>query len=342
MTLKVIDPGLSTSVQDLGRIGFQQYGVVVGGVMDEIAARIANVLIGNKEEDAVLELTLMGPTLLIQKDTVISICGADLSAKIDRVPVPLWKPIFVKEGSILHFGRPQKGCRAYLAIAGGMDVPLIMGSRSTYVRGGFGGYQGRALQEGDVLTQNPYKSKKTTCLMDYLGRKISSTPFHTVHWTVSSKIKPMYDKNPEIHFIKGPQFDQFSVKSKQRFVTEHYQVTSKSDRMGYRLSGTALELTSQVELLSEAVTMGTIQVPNDGQPIILMADRQTIGGYPKMGFVASIDFPVLAQVMPGEKLTFKEITINEAQRLLIEREHALSELRSGISLVFRRMKNGAN
>ena len=222
------------------------------------------------------------------------------------------------------------------------DVPMIMGSRSTYVRGGFGGHQGRVLQEGDILKQNPLKRKETICLMDYLSRKTSSTPFHTVRWTVSSKIKPMYHKNPEIHFIKGPQFEQFSMQSKERFVTEHYQVTSKSDRMGYRLSGTALELTSQVEFLSEAVTMGTIQVPNDGQPIILMADCQTIGGYPKIGTVASIDFSVLAQAMPGEKLTFKEIPINEAQRLLIEREHAFSELRNGISLAIRRMKNGTN
>ncbi|MGM0874778.1 MAG: biotin-dependent carboxyltransferase family protein [Bacillota bacterium] len=342
MTIKVLEPGLSTTVQDLGRIGFQQYGVVVGGVMDKVAARIANTLIGNMENDAVLELTLMGPTLLFQSDTLISICGADLSAKIDEVPVPLWRPIFVREGSILRFGRPQQGCRAYLALAGGIDVPLVMESRSTYVRGGIGGYQGRAMKRGDVFNHNPIKSNHTNYLAEVLSRQIGSDHFKTVNWSVSSRVKPIYKKDLEIRFIKGPQYDQFTEKSREQFLTEHYQVTSNSDRMGYRLSATALELSNHIERLSEAVTMGTIQVPNDGQPIILMADRQTIGGYPKIGYVASIDFSVLSQVMPGEKLTFKEISIHDAQRLLFEREQMLSEIRIGISLAFRRMKNGSN
>jgi antagonist of KipI len=342
MSIKVLEPGLSTTVQDLGRVGYQQYGVVVGGVMDKVAARLANALIGNSEEDAVLELTLMGPTLLFQSDTLISICGADLSAKIDEVPVPLWRPIYVKEGSILRFGRPHQGCRAYLALAGGIDVPLVMESRSTYVRGGIGGYHGRAMQKGDVLNLNPIKSNHIKNLTEVLSKQVESDPFKSVNWTVSAQIKPAYKKDPEIRFIKGPQYDQFTEKSREQFLTEYYQVTSKSDRMGYRLSATALELSDKVELLSEAVTMGTIQVPNDGQPIILMADRQTIGGYPKIGYVASIDFPVLSQVMPGEKLTFKEISILNAQWLLLEREQMLSEVRIGISLAFRRMKNGSN
>lgn len=342
MTIKVLEPGLSTTVQDLGRIGFQQYGVVVGGVMDEIAARIANALIGNKEDHAVLELTLMGPTMLFQRDTLISICGADLSAEMDGVTVPLWRPIYVKAGSTLKFGRPHLGCRAYLAIAGGIDVPLVMKSRSTYVRGRIGGYKGRALQKGDVLNQNSIKSNHTKSLLRFLSRQLSSNSFYRVNWTVSSQVKPIYKRDPEIRFIKGPQFDLFTKNSKEQFLNEKYQVTSNSDRMGYRLSATALELSEPIELLSEAVTMGTIQVPNDGQPIILMSDRQTIGGYPKIGYVASIDFPVLSQVMPGEKLTFKEITLHDAQKLLIEREKELLELRIGLSLAFRRMRNGFN
>jgi antagonist of KipI len=335
MTIRVLEQGLSTTVQDLGRKGFQQYGVVVGGVMDEVAAKIANILIGNNEDDAVIEMTLIGPTLLFQQDTLISLCGADLSASIGGEPAPLWKPIFVKAGSILRFGRPHQGCRAYLAVAGGIDVPVVMESRSTYVRGGIGGYQGRALQKGDELNYNPNDLTK------FLRTQIWSGPFKPVNWTVSSLIKPVYKKDPQIRFIKGPQFDLFTERSRREFLSEKYKVTPNSDRMGYRLSAKALKLTTAVEVLSEAVTMGTIQVPNDGQPIILMADRQTIGGYPKIGYVASIDFPVLAQVMPGENLTFKEISIQDAQRLLLEREQMISKVRIGISLAFRRMKHGS-
>jgi antagonist of KipI len=339
MTIKVLEQGLSTTVQDLGRIGFQQYGVVVGGVMDEFAAKIANILIGNNEDDAVVEITLIGPTLVFQQDTLISLCGADLSASIGGEPVPLWKPIFVKEGSILRFGRPQQGCRTYLAVDGGFDVPLVMESRSTYVRGRIGGYQGRALQKGDILNYNP--NRRHSDLAKLLLTQIWSGSFKTVNWTVSSLIKPVYKKDPQIRFMKGPHFDLFKEKSQREFLSEKYKVTPNSDRMGYRLSAKALKLNNDVELLSEAVTMGTIQVPNDGQPIILMADRQTIGGYPKIGYVASVDFPVLSQVMPGENLTFKEISIQDAQRLLLKRDQMISQMKSGISLAFRRMKNGS-
>jgi antagonist of KipI len=339
MTIKVLEQGLSTTVQDLGRIGFQQYGVVVGGVMDEVAAKIANILIGNNEDDAVVEMTLIGPTLIFQQDTLISLCGADLSASIGGEPVPLWKPIFVKEGSILRFGRPQQGCRTYLAVDGGFDVPLVMGSRSTYVRGRIGGYQGRALQKGDVLNYNP--NRRHSDVAKFPLSQIWSGSFKTVNWTVSSLIKPVYKKDPQIRFMKGPHFDLFTDRSLREFLSEKYKVTPNSDRMGYRLSAKALKLINDVDLLSEAVTMGTIQVPNDGQPIILMADRQTIGGYPKIGYVASVDFPVLSQVMPGEKLTFKEISIQDAQRLLLKRDQMISQMKIAIPLAFRRMKNGS-
>jgi antagonist of KipI len=253
----------------------------------------------------------------------------------------LWKPIFVKEGSILRFGRPQQGCRTYLAVAGGIDVPLVMESRSTYVRGGIGGYQGRTLQKGDILKCNPNRRHYPSDVAKFLRTQIWSGSFKTVNWTVSSLIKPVYKKDPQIRFMKGPQFDQFTERSIEEFLSEKYKVTPNSDRMGYRLSAKALKLNTAVELLSEAVTMGTIQVPNDGQPIILMADRQTIGGYPKIGYVASIDFPVLSQVMPGENLTFKEISIQDAQRLLLKRDQLISKVKIGISLAFRRMKNGS-
>jgi antagonist of KipI len=256
--------------------------------------------------------------------------------------VPLWKPIYVKGGSILKFGRPKKGCRAYLAIAGGIDVPVVMNSRSTYVRGSIGGFLGRMLQKDDMFSQKPTISNQTKNLKEFLSRQIDSYPFQTVKWTITAKLTSIYKKNPEIRFIKGPHFDHLTEKSKDNFLTEQYKVTTNSDRMGYRLQATSLQLSKPIELLSEAVTMGTIQVPNDGQPIILMADRQTIGGYPKIGYVASIDMPVLAQVLPGEKLTFTEISIEVAQKLLLKREQTLSEIKIGILLVLRRILHGSN
>ncbi|WP_299093007.1 biotin-dependent carboxyltransferase family protein [uncultured Metabacillus sp.] len=342
MTMKLLEAGLSTTVQDLGRVGYQQYGVVVSGVMDETAAKIANVLIGNMEYDAVLELTLIGPTLLFQQNALISICGADLSATIDGKPAPMWKPVYVKEGSILRFGRPQLGCRTYLAAAGGFDLPIVMGSRSTYVRGGIGGFHGRPLDKGDVLKLNGIKSSHTRVLEQFLCKRMNSASFCTTTWTVSYQMKPNYQKDPVIRFIKGPHFEHFTEATKKRILNDAYQVTSNSDRMGYRLSGSPLELSKNLELLSEAVTMGTIQVPKDGQPIILMADRQTIGGYPKIGYVASVDFPVLAQVLPGNQLTFQEISILDAQKLLLQREKLFSKCKIGLIQAFRRMNDGSD
>lgn len=331
-----------TTIQDLGRVGFQQYGVVVGGVMDEMAAKIANLLLGNDEGDAVLELTLIGPSLSFETDQLISICGADLTPAIDGISVPLWRPVFVRKGSLLSFGRPKKGCRSYLAVAGGFEVPVVMNSRSTYIRGGFGGYNGRALKKEDLLCPREELGSQSLELLSYLKDQNKTTSFQTVSWAISTELKPHYVKDPIIRFIKGPQFDDFTKDAKRRFLTHSFQVTPQSDRMGYRLSGERLELQHPLNLLSVAVTMGTIQVPNDGQPIILMSDRQTIGGYPKIGYVASVDLPTLSQVMPGEKINFKEISLQESQSLLLKREAFLKELTVGISLAIRRMKDGAD
>lgn len=339
MSLKIIDEGMLTTVQDLGRKGYMQYGVVHSGVMDEIAARLANSLLGNDENDAVLEMTLLGPTILFESNYLIAICGADLSAKINGEFVPLWRPIYVKKGSILHFARPREGCRAYLAVAGGIDVPVVMNSRSTYVRGAIGGYKGRELHKGDVLDQREITNSRTLSIMEYLGSRIGLKTWQTVDWSISSKLIPNYKKDPKIRFIKGPQYHLFTKKSREQFNNEAYIVTPDSDRMGYRLSSSRLALSKPLELLSEAVTMGTIQVPSDGKPIILMLDRQTIGGYPKIGYVASVDLPLLAQVIPGGKLSFEEVTTKEAQNLLIDREQQLSVVKVGISLMYRGLKN---
>ncbi|MCV9884343.1 5-oxoprolinase subunit C family protein [Metabacillus halosaccharovorans] len=336
MAIKVTEPGLLTTIQDLGRKGFQQYGVVVGGVMDDAAARLANIMVGNSEDEAVLELTVIGPSLMFEQDYLISICGADLSAKIDNIRVPLWRPVLVKKGSCLTFGRPINGCRSYVAVAGGFDVPVVMNSRSTYIRGKIGGIHGRALIEGDRLNQRKQESLFARAIIGSLRREEHSTPFQSVNWTIPTHKRTTNHKNPTLRIIKGPQFSMFSSLSQEEFLTEAYKVTPQSDRMGYRLSGSKLDVTSQLNLLSEAVPMGTIQVPNDGQPIVLMSDHQTIGGYPKIGYVISVDLPLMSQVMPGELVRFKEVSVLEAQHLLLQRENEIKQLKIGIALAIRR------
>ncbi|UGB33458.1 biotin-dependent carboxyltransferase family protein [Metabacillus sp. B2-18] len=317
--------GLLTTIQDLGRYGYQKYGVIVSGAMDTYSLRIANLLVGNSEGEAALEITLMGPTLLFEKDMLIAITGGDLSPTIEGVSVPLWRPVFVKKGSKLQFGAQKSGCRAYLAVAGGFAVKRMMKSKSTYLRAEIGGYQGRAIQEGDMLETNSISEGVK------LKNMQSTSSFLTANWSVRWNEFLPFAKNPNIRVLPGAQFEHFTQQSKQQFFTQSFRVSPQSDRMGYRLSGPAIELEKKMEMLSEAVAHGTIQIPPDGNPIILLADRQTTGGYPKIGQVATVDLPVVAQVMPGQSISFTEITLEEAERLYLEREKSLKQLAVSIT-----------
>ena len=331
MSMKVLRSGLLTSVQDLGRFGMQKHGVIVSGAMDAFALRVANLLVGNEEGDAVLEITMQGPILQFMEDSLIAICGGDLSPAINGHAISQWRPIFVKKGSQLTFGAVQSGCRSYLAAAGGINVPKVMNSRSTYLRAGIGGFCGRALKNGDEL-----KLKRPSNLalrrMHRLSEKAGSSSFSISDWSVSKEILPDYFPSSTIRVIPGGQFDWFTPQTREQFFKEDFFVTPQSDRMGYRLSGPQLQLTEARELVSEAVTAGTIQVPSDGNPIVLMADRQTTGGYPKIAQVATIDIPILAQMKPGEKIRFQKIQLEEAQELLRSREKELRLLKQGLSL----------
>ncbi|SFI79546.1 5-oxoprolinase subunit C family protein [Thermoflavimicrobium dichotomicum] len=328
MGIHVIQPGLLTTIQDGGRFGFQKFGVVVGGAMDSFAYRIANLLVGNRETEAALEITLMGPTLAFQEDVVIAICGGDLSPSINHQPIPNWRPIYVKKGSILRFGPCVSGCRAYLAVAGGIDVTPVLGSYSTYLRGQFGGFHGRALKRDDVL---PLKSQPICNRVKRFSIK-KDQPFVLADFFVSPDILPRYQKDPVIRFLPGKEYDLFTPEAHEIFERSFFQVTPQSDRMGYRLEGPVLSLKQSVEMISEAVTFGTVQVPADGKPIVLMADRQTTGGYPKLAQVITVDLPVLAQVKPGEKITFSQVTISEAERLYLEQESNIRLLQARIQL----------
>jgi antagonist of KipI len=332
--IKVSKPGLLSTVQDLGRYGFQKFGVIVSGSMDPIAHRISNWLVGNDENEAVIEMTLTGPVLEFQENCLISICGGDLSPSIGGDPVPLWRSILVKKGSILKFGGCKSGTRAYLAIAGGIDVPSVMKSRSTYLRAGIGGFEGRNLNAGDTLEASPLRQNSKD-IMDYLIPYLEDKTFTEIDWSISSEFIAIHRSRKVVRVIEGPEHNLFTEKSRQAFFGDPFKVSPQSDRMGYRLQGPQLSLKQATDMISEAVTFGTIQVPSDGNPIILLADRQTTGGYPRIGQVASVDLPLIAQTKPGEELSFTAITHEEAQKLLIDREKQLRHLKQGIALKLR-------
>lgn len=331
MSLHVLQPGLFTTVQDKGRAGFQKYGVPVGGAMDAFALRTANALVGNAEDAAALEMTLTGPALRFDTDALIAICGGDLSPSIDGDAVPAWRPVYVKRGGTLRFGGCRSGCRAYLAVAGGIAAPRVLGGRGLYLRAGIGGLHGRPLQRGDTLPLGP-AGDRARRLAARLAAACGRRPFAATGWFIRREALPPYREDPVLRYVPGREYDAFSADSRTRFGCSRFLVTSRSDRMGYRLDGPLLALSEPAESISEPVTAGTVQVPPDGRPIILMADRQTTGGYPKLAQIAEVDLPVLAQVKPGDTLAFRQISRAEAETLLLQREAEWRKLALSIEL----------
>ncbi|MFD1851412.1 biotin-dependent carboxyltransferase family protein [Oceanobacillus bengalensis] len=333
--IHIIKPGLLTTVQDLGRYGYQKYGVITSGVMDHLAHRIANLLVGNEEKKATLEVTLVGPVIQFEKDALIALSGADLSPTINGKPVRMWRTLFVKKGSKLKFGRCRQGCRTYIAIAGGINVPKVMNSQSTYLRAGIGGFEGRALEADDRLVTGEL-SRLSKDITSIITEEVDDEASE-LDWSIATSFISTYSSERYlIRTMEGRQFDLFDETSRQVFFENEFKVTTQSDRMGYRLKGANLHVAEAGELISEAVAFGSVQVPSDGNPIILLADRQTTGGYPKIGQVATVDFSKLAQMKPGDKLRFKKITHEEAQVLYLEQEESIQQLRQGILLKARR------
>ena len=313
--ITVLKPGMLTTIQDLGRYGLQRYGVLVNGAMDMYSHRLANLLVGNDESKPTLEVTLIGPHLQFEADTIIAIGGADLSPAIDGLPIRMWKPYYIKRRQHLTFGTIKNGCRAYIAVAGGIHVPAVMKSASTYLRGKYGGHEGRALQTGDRLLLNS-----------------ADCGTSALNWTIADELLPHFHNQPVIQVMKGRQFDLFQTDSQQALFASTFEVTHQSDRMGYRLKGPLLKRKTESEMLSEAVAFGSIQVPADGNPIILLADRQTTGGYPKIAQIASVDFAKIAQTKPGDRITFKEISQEDAQQQYLQLERNIHYVKQGILL----------
>lgn len=307
---EVIKPGLSTTIQDLGRHKFRQYGVVASGAMDTFALQVSNLLVGNNRNTACLEVSIMGPKLKVLTDTVLSICGAHLSPTIDGHPLEMWKSHFVHKGQVLAFGRPVSGAYAYIATSHPIQVPSVMGSKSTYTKAKLGGLEGRVLEKGDILHAEDVQ-------VDF---------GHIVGRGLSQKHIPNYEEKRHIRVIKGPDDDLFTSESMDKLFHDTFQLTSQADRMGYRLKGPRLKHKGGADIISDAILAGTIQVPQSGNPIVLLADGQTAGGYARIATVIFVDLPLLVQTLPNEQLGFSFVSVEEAQNLFIEQENVLKQL----------------
>ena len=330
MSISVLKPGLLTTVQDLGRFGYQKEGLVVSGALDATALRTANTLVGNPEAAAGLELTLRGPSLRFKADTLLALVGADLGASLDGQPVPLGRPVAVRAGAVLAFEKPKTSGRAWLAVAGGVAVPLVLGSRATYLRAALGGLAGRALQADDELPVGEWSAAGRQLFNGILPETAggwAAARWAAPAWPLSSASKPLV-----VRALLGPECAQFAPASQRAFWEETFTVTTEADRMGARLSGPVLARPVATELLSSAVTFGTVQVPPGGQPIVLLADCQTTGGYPRLAQVISADRGRLAQALPGTRLRFAPVGLAEAQALYLAQEQRLRALARAVHL----------
>ncbi|MCI7129650.1 MAG: biotin-dependent carboxyltransferase family protein [Lachnospiraceae bacterium] len=312
MGIRVLKAGMLTTVQDLGRTGYQSQGFSVAGVMDVRSFKIANLLLDNPENEAVLEFTLIGPTLQFTSETIIAITGGDFTPTINGEPVPMYEAVYVNRGDILKFGSARTGSRGYLAFSSYLDVPVVMGSRCTNLKSRIGGFKGRKLKDEDYIG---FRMKRRY-LPYFLSRKLKPDDFSA--------------ENETLRVVLGPQDEMFSKQGIDTFLSQEYTVTSDFDRMGCRLEGSFIAAKDQVDMISDGIAYGSVQVPSHGKPIILLSDRQTTGGYPKIATVASVDIPKLVQRKTDHKIRFTAISVQEAQKLYREEEKAYEKMRNEI------------
>lgn len=297
--LVVVDPGLLTTIQDLGRFGYQRVGIPPSGPMDRAAFVVANRLVGNPDRAAALECTLKGPRLEVRREAVVAVTGAPMGFTVNGQEAPPWTALLVRPGDVLGFHIASAGCRAYLAVGGGIDVPPALGSRATYLRGRLGGLGGRALQKGDALP-------------------VGVTPPGTARAgrAVPPALRPVYPAERECRVILGPQDDRFTAGGIRAFLEGPYEVTPQADRMGYRLKGPAIAHARGHDIVSDGIPLGGIQVPGEGQPIVLLVDRQTAGGYTKIATVIGVDIGAIGQTRPGQRVRFRRVTLEDAHAAL--------------------------
>ena len=323
MGIQVIKGGLMTTVQDAGRRGYQRFGMGVSGAVDVHAYVYANILVGNERNEAVLEATMVGPSLRFNSDAVIAVTGADLSPSLDGKPCPMYEAVSVKAGSVLSFGMMKSGCRAYIAFAGGLEIPLVMGSRSTYIKAGLGGYEGRRLKDGDEIAFR----KPGTQPVNLEKRKIpAELRKEEPQVSADDPITPGA-KEYTVRVLMGPQDDRFTEAGLETFLNQPYKVTDQFDRMGCRLSGSKIEHVTDGNIITDGIAFGAVQVPDGGEPIIMLSDRQTTGGYAKIANVINVDMPLIAQAKTGDTIRFVKTDIDTAQDEFIAQIEKYKKLR---------------
>ena len=313
-TLEILAPGPLTTVQDRGRFGFGRFGIAPSGALDSFSLRIGNLLVGNREDEACLEITLLGLKVRALVDLLIAITGADLQPHLNRGPLQMWRSHIMKEGEVLSFTVPRSGCRAYLALGGGISVPSVLKSKSTNLSTKFGGLKGRPLQKGDYLSSDS----------PYLHHKAEGRCFDT-------KWIPSYPKHWVLNTVFGPQDDHFPDEAKRLFQKSSFNVTLHSDRTGIRLAGPALQRKAGMaeSIISEGMVSGAIQIPGDGQPIIILGELVT-GGYRKIATVITADLPFLGQIKPGDRVSFKDVSLEDAYHAFKEAEGIIKRFREGL------------
>ena len=312
MGIRILKGGMLTTVQDSGRPGYQSQGFGVSGVMDRRSFKIANLLLDNPENEAVLEFTLIGPTLQFTSDTIIAITGGDFQPTVNGEPAPMYTALYMKRGDILKFGSARTGSRGYIAFSSYLDIPVVMGSRCTNLKSKIGGYKGRKLKDEDYIG---FRIKRRY-LPYFLSRKLDLDEFD--------------EEEVTLRVVMGPQDDMFTKQGIHTLLSETYTVTSDFDRMGCRLEGPFIASKNGSDIISDGIAFGSIQVPAHGKPIVLLADRQTTGGYAKIATVASVDIPKLVQRKTDHKIRFQAITVEEAQKLYLEEEEQYVAMRSQI------------
>jgi antagonist of KipI len=313
-TFEVLSPGIMSTVQDLGRFGCARYGVAASGALDGFAVRVGNLLVGNAENAAVVETTLMGLRIKAVRDAVVAVTGGDLQARKGSEPLAVWRSHLVREGESISFSGPASGFRSYLAVAGGIHAATVMGSRSTNLASGFGGFQGRPLRKGDILAVEPVKDA-----LRFAGRAF------TPEWI------PDYSAPWRLRIVWGPQDDHFSEEGRQTFVTAAFTVSPNSDRTGIRLNGPVVTRKPGMEesIISEGILSGAIQIPGDGQPIIILGETAS-GGYRKIATVISADLPLLGQITPGDEVAFEAVAMDAAVQALRDMEDKLDRFKQSL------------
>ena len=326
MSITILKPGMMSSLQDLGRWGFQQFGVPIGGAMDKVSATLANTICGNDENEAVVEMTLHGASFMFNEAAYCAIVGGGCKAFVGDEELPFNRLLWIPAFSIIRTTASAQGCRSYLAVSGGFNVKKILGSASTYTPSRFGGLDGRNLATGDMLSFKREQVLQASSTLKMLPSGVGISHWHTADLveTTSNVVT--------LQAIRGPEFDLFNSSSEENIFRSEFTISSQSNRMGYRLEGKKLTLERKTEMISTAVTTGIVQVTHEGDPIILMADAQTIGGYPRIARICAADIPLLAQTRPGVKIQFKEISAEESSDRCKELSSRMKRLKSGIGM----------